>query len=343
VAVWITPPSTLATGVGALPHRDPVAACDAVLRIFPECPFVPTLPNRGLQEQIVIMDSEPLPGRVVAEGKLTVNREQDLSAAMEQIYLDYLGKDAARYGPTPAYASGFHEMMGRRLPSARYLKCQVTGPVTFGMQVVDRDRKPIAYDSQYADILPKMIGLRARYCEQEMRRRTGVAETLVVLNEPYLATLGSSVVPVDPAWVRSGWEEMAAVVDGGLGVHCCANTDWGFVLSLDPSVLSLDAYGTGREVLLYLDQITAYLERGGVIAWGIVPAEAATFASETLESLLGRFRAIRDTVTARMDPDVFDRHSLITPTCGIQGADEATAVRIMEAAAAIAVRVRGGD
>ncbi|MDD1654972.1 MAG: hypothetical protein LUO91_04610, partial [Methanomicrobiales archaeon] len=76
---------------------------------------------------------------------------------------------------------------------------------------------------------------------------------------------------------------------------------------------------------------------------GIVPAEAATFASETLESLLGRFRAIRDTVTARMDPDVFDRHSLITPTCGIQGADEATAVRIMEVAAAIAARVRGGD
>ncbi|MDD1638899.1 MAG: hypothetical protein LUO99_01235 [Methanomicrobiales archaeon] len=343
MAAWITLPGTLATGVGALPHRDPAAACDTVLRIFPEFPFAPTLPNRGLQEQIVIMDSEPLPGRVIAEGRLTVDREGDLSRAMEQIYLDYLEKDAARYGPSPAYASGFHEMMGRRLPAARFLKCQVTGPVTFGMQVVDRDRKPIAYDPQYADILPKMMGLRARFSEQEMRRRTGVKETLVVLNEPYLATLGSSVVPVDPGWVRSGWEEMAAVVDGGLGVHCCANTDWGFVLSLDPSVLSLDAFGTGREVLLYLDQITAYLERGGVIAWGIVPADAAMFAREPLESLYGRYRAIRDAVTARMDPEVFDSHSLITPTCGIQGADEATAVRIMETAAAIAGRVRGAE
>jgi len=343
VAAWITPPGTLATGVGALPHRDPVAACDTVLRIFPEFPFVPTLPNRGLQEQIVIMDSEPLPGRVIAEGKLLVDRDQDLSEAMEQIYRDYLEKNAARYGPSPAYASGFHEMMGRRFPAARFLKCQVTGPVTFGMQVVDRDRKPIAYDPQYADILPKMIALRARFSEQEMRRRTGVPETLVVVNEPYLATLGSSVVPVDPGWVRSGWEEMAALVEGGLGVHCCANTDWGFILSLNPSVLSLDAYGTGREVLLYMDQIIAYLERGGVIAWGIVPAQEAAFAGETLDSLHERYLAIRGAVTARMDPEVFDARALITPTCGIQGADEATAVRIMETAVAIAARVRGEE
>jgi hypothetical protein len=342
MASWIALPGTLATGVGALPHRDPVAACDTVLRIFPEFPFVPTLPNRGLQEQIVIMDSEPLPGRIISEGKLTVDREQDLSEAMEQIYLDYLEKDARRYGPSPLYASGFHQMMGRRLPGARFLKCQVTGPVTFGMQVVDRDRKPIAYDPQYADILPKMIALRARFCEQEMQRCTGVADTLVVLNEPYLATLGSSVVPVDPGWVRSGWEEMAVLVDGGIGVHCCANTDWGFVLSLDPSVLSLDAYGTGREVLLYMDQITAYLERGGVIAWGIVPAQAAVFAGETLDSLYDRYQAIRTAVTAVMDPELFDARSLVTPTCGIQGADVTTAVRIMETAKAIAARA-GGD
>ncbi|MDD1656275.1 MAG: hypothetical protein LUO87_02745, partial [Methanomicrobiales archaeon] len=179
--------------------------------------------------------------------------------------------------------------------------------------------------------------------EQEMRRRTGVPETLVVVNEPYLATLGSSVVPVDPGWVRSGWEEMAALVEGGLGVHCCANTDWGFILSLNPSVLSLDAYGTGREVLLYMDQIIAYLERGGVIAWGIVPAQEAAFAGETLDSLHERYLAIRGAVTARMDPEVFDARALITPTCGIQGADEATAVRIMETAVAIAARVRGEE
>ena len=83
------------------------------------------------------------------------------------------------------------------------LKCQVTGPVTFGMQVVDADKRPIYYDSQLADVLSKMIALKARWCENEMQARTGVKETLVVLNEPYFASLGSSVVPLDKETVRA--------------------------------------------------------------------------------------------------------------------------------------------
>ena len=86
----------------------------------------------------------------------------------------------------------------------KVLKCQVTGPVTFGMQVVDAEKRPIYYDSQLADVLSKMIALRARWCENELKTRTGVKETLVVLNEPYLASLGSSVVPIDKESVKSG-------------------------------------------------------------------------------------------------------------------------------------------
>ena len=43
----IPPPNSRATGVGALPHTDPVHACNDVLDIFPEFPYAPTLPDRG--------------------------------------------------------------------------------------------------------------------------------------------------------------------------------------------------------------------------------------------------------------------------------------------------------
>ena len=68
----------------------------------------------------------------------------------------------------------------------------------WGVQVVDSEKRPIYYDSQMADVLSKMIALKARWCEVEMKKRTMVNETLVVLNEPYLASLGSSVVPGRP-------------------------------------------------------------------------------------------------------------------------------------------------
>ena len=48
--------------------------------------------------------------------------------------------------------------------------------VTFGMQVVDADKRPIYYDSQLADVLSKMIALKARWCENEMQAAEPVSK-----------------------------------------------------------------------------------------------------------------------------------------------------------------------
>ena len=336
----IPPPRSLATGIGALPHTDPAEACNDVLAIFPEFPYVPTLPDRGQLESIVFNDSEQLPGRVIRDDRLLFDSSRDQTAAMEQVYLDYVGRNFGPYALHQEYASAFIEMMTRSLGKVHVLKCQVTGPVTFGMQVVDAAKRPIYYDAQMADVLPKMIALKARWCEAEMKARTGARETLVVLNEPYLASLGSSVVPLDRDSVMTGWEDIASLVEGGLGIHCCSNTDWGFVLSLEPSVISFDAYTTAKEFLLFTDQIVSYLEKGGVVAWGIVPAEYKVFASETVDSLYERYLAIRAQLCTRIDTELFDAQSLVTPSCGIRFADRAGARAIMEASAEISRRIR---
>lgn len=336
----IPPPGTLATGVGALPHRDPKLAVDEVLRIFPQFPFVPTLPNRGFLESIVFSDSAMLPGRMIRDGRLMIDTSRDLLADMERIYLDYIERTTAPYATLPEYGSGFHEMMTRKIPGALVLKCQVTGPVTFGMQVVDAAKRPVYYDPQYADVLGKLMALRARWCEEEMQKRTGVSHTLVILNEPYLASLGSSVIPIDSDSVISNWNDISALVDGGLGIHCCTNTDWSFLISLNPSVISFDAYGNAKEFILYMDDVARFLESGGVIAWGIVPSDPKVFGRETIESLTNRYLGIRKTVTEHVDREIFDRASLVTPSCGIQLGTEGEAIAIMEAAAVISERVQ---
>jgi hypothetical protein len=340
MAKMIPSPHSLATGVGALPHTDPVSACNDVLEIFPQFPYVPTLPDRGQLESIVFNDSEQLPGRIMKGDRLLFDSTHDQTEAMEKVYMDYVEGNYASYGLRKEYASGFIEMMTHSFSCAMVLKCQVTGPVTFGMQVVDATKRPIYYDAQLADVLSKMIALKARWCETEMRKRTGVTETLVVLNEPYLASLGSSVVPVDKETVRAGWEDIAALVEGGLGIHCCSNTDWEFVLGLNPSVVSIDAYATAKEFLLYADAIVAYMEKGGVVAWGIVPAEYKIFATETTESLYQKYLAIRTRLCARMPEHLFDAQSLITPSCGIRFADRNGALAIMKTAAEISRRIR---
>ena len=333
-------PESRATGVGALPHTDPRQACDEVLSLFPEIPYIPTLPNRGLLETIVFNDSSRLPGGVVRDGKLRVDTTRDLAAEMEQIYLDFMEQNTSPYAISPEYYSGFSEMAGRDFSGSLFLKAQVTGPVTFGMQVVDESRRPIYYDDQFADVLGKMIALRARWCEQAMRRFPGVTGTLVVLNEPYLAALGSSVIPVSRDSVAAGWHDIDGMVGGGLGIHCCSNTDWEFVLSLTPSLISFDAFTGAREFLLYPDDLAGYLERGGIVAWGIVPSQPDLFSERTDEQLYSAFAGIRDQVSGYCSPEIFYRQSVITPTCGIQSGDPKTAFRIMHAAQTLSLRIR---
>jgi hypothetical protein len=343
MARMIPSPRSLATGVGALPHTDPKQACDDVLSLFPGFPYIPTLPDRGQLESIVFNDSEQLPGRIIRDDRLLFDSSRDQTAAMEKVYLDFVEGNYGDYGLHREYASAFIEMMSRKIPVTSVLKCQVTGPVTFGMQVVDANKRPIYYDAQLADVLSKMIALKARWCEQAMREHTGVTETLVVLNEPYLASLGSSVVPVDRETVRAGWEDIASLVEGGLGIHCCSNTDWEFVIGLSPSVISLDAYATAKEFLLYADSIIPYMESGGVVAWGIVPAEYGIFATEPVDSLFSRYLAIRSQLCARIPEELFDAQSVITPSCGIRFADRDGSLAIMGAAAEISRRIRAGN
>lgn len=336
----IPAPSCAATGIGALPHTDPIKACEAVLSVFPEVPYAPLLPARARSEQIVFAEAEHLPGAEVREGRLVVPDPGAHAEAMEQVYLDYLEGNAAPYAPSVATASGLHAIFGRDLSAAALVKYQLAGPVTVGMQIVDETKRPVFYDAEYADVLAKVIAMRARWCEEALRERCVAQSTLVVLNEPYLAALGSSVVPVDAGAAAAAWDDVAAVMEGSLGVHCCANTDWAFVMGLEPAVLSFDAYQFGHEFLLYGEDYARYLESGGVVAWGIVPSSEEIFAGETAEALFERMTALRRSACEYVDADLFYRRSLITPACGIKFAGEQEAVAIMQAAAALSRMAR---
>ena len=341
MARFLSPTNGRATGVGGLPHTDPARAVDDVLTAFPDVPYAPGLPNRGPFEQIVWNDARALPGLEVVEGRLVVDLGADHSEAMERVYLDFVEGDAASYGPAPDTYSGLLELVSRDLSSAVLVKGQVTGPVTLGMQVVDRDKRPVLYDEAYADVLGKVLALRARAIEERLVE-TGVPEALVVLNEPYWASLGSTVVPVSDETVRLAFEDIASLVEGGLGIHCCSNTDWTFVMDLDPAVISMDAYQTATEFLLFAEKAAAYLERGGVVAWGVVPADARLFAEESEASLVARLAAIREAMAEYVEPALLVRQSLITPSCGIRFANDEEAGRIQTMTTAVARAWREG-
>ncbi|MCX5657742.1 MAG: hypothetical protein NTZ48_05915, partial [Candidatus Omnitrophica bacterium] len=108
------------------------------------------------------------------------------------------------------------------------------------------------------------------------------------------------------------------------GIHCCGNTDWGFLTQTKTDIINFDAYGFSESLLLYPEEIRAFLERGGAIAWGIVPT-GSDINDISPEDLIEKLNSTLKSLKAKgIDRKLISGHSLISPSCGLGslGAEE---------------------
>jgi methionine synthase II (cobalamin-independent) len=336
-------PSLLPLHIGSIPHTDPQAACELVLEHFPHIPAWPQLPKRTFLENMYVQFSEGFAGAVLEDQRIYVDRGKDLDPGLERLYLAYLENDLS-YGTTsPDYAVGLAAFLQRlsaisHQPSA--IKGQVTGPISWGLTVVDQDRRPVLYDDILADALAKHLRLKAAWQEQELRQIAPT--TMIFIDEPYMSAFGSAYISLNREQVITLLEEVFAGITGLKGTHCCGNTDWSLLLSTSAEIISFDTYSYAQAFSLYAREVKDFLKRGGIIAWGIVPADnEEALMTETVESLVERLHeAMNLLVRKDISFDDLINSSLITPSCGLRTVSEKAAERAFELTARVSETMR---
>lgn len=318
----------LPTIIGSMPHRDARAACALINRYLKDIPAWPQLPRRSPLEDMNVQFSEGFPGIVTEDGNLRVVRSPNLDKEMEKLYIAYLAEDSSQYSLSPQHAAGFHCFLESGI-SPRAVKGQVTGPITWGLTVTDESRRAIIYDEILGEVLPKFLKLKAAW--QENKLREICPETIIFLDEPYLASFGSVVVPLSREKVISLLDEVLEGISGLKGIHCCGNTDWSVVLATGIDILSFDAYGFAQSLSLYPVEVKNFLERGGAIAWGIVPSNDEDLAKESAASLKDRLEEAMAPFTRQgISFRKLLERSLLTPSCGLASlASEDTAEKAL--------------
>jgi hypothetical protein len=100
-------------------------------------------------------------------------------------------------------------------------------------------------------------------------------------------------------------------------------------------VLNFDAYGYGYTLALYPDAVRAFLDRGGIIAWGIVPS-SDHILYETPESLLGHLERAWDQLGRKGIPrEQIIAASLVAPSCGTGTLSPEMAERVFQMTAQV--------
>ncbi len=311
----------MTTGIGSLPLESGEQGAGFVLEADLSIPFWPQLPRRDFVEQMIPQYSRAMPcvqidrqaGRIYFDPAGKMQR-------LERFYEQYLSENLEPFALSTDYAEGFDAFIeasaGRTWP---VVKGQVTGPITFTTGILDADKNPLYNDAELRDAAAKLLARNARWQVERLKPLADEA-VLIFVDEPVLAAYGSSsYVGISAGDVAALCGEIFGAVNdaGGItGMHVCGNSDWGMVIGTGVQVVNFDAYQYGATIALYPRQVNELFDRGGYIAWGIVPT-SASIHDETAETLAKKF----DTCVAALEDKGFPREqvlqrSLLTPSCG---------------------------
>ncbi|MEN8256364.1 MAG: hypothetical protein ABFS09_00725 [Thermodesulfobacteriota bacterium] len=333
----------LPTLIGSIPLDSHDQALDWILDHTPEIPLWPQLPGLA-QEGMLVQFLEGFPGLAREEGgktyfnTLTEEFANETLAFFEE-YLtlreDPAGLLQSRFQVSNDRAAGLYRLAERmKDTNSVAVKGQITGPFTLLTGVTDQEQRATYYDPALREIIHKGLAMKAAWQVEFLKKIND--NVILFMDEPALAGLGSSAfISISKESLAEDQAEIITAIKGagGLaGVHVCANTDWPLLLSLDYDIINFDAYGFFDRFVSYEKEIHAFLKRGGIIAWGIVPtAKEEDVLKESSESLTELWKKQADQLcSAGWDYSSILAQSLITPSCGTGSLSSEAAKKVLE-------------
>lgn len=317
-------PNCLATGIGSLPHPKAEDAVRVVLANVPDAPFWPQLPARGLNEQMEVQYNQGLPRVVIDRTKerMYIDTAGDSSMELAAFYENFLGENLDYFAISPEFSHGIPAMEAALEAAGRkpFVKVQTTGPISFGLTIVDENKRAIYYNPEFADVVVKCLVMKCRW---QIKKFSRFAERVICfIDEPILSAFGSSTyvsVTRDDVVAKLAEVVEAVHAEGALaGVHCCGNTEWSILIDAGVDIVNFDAFDYGETIALYPEAVRRHLAAGKALAWGIVPTSSSKIKLQTAETLVATFDRLVEHLAkaAELDKALIIRQALITPSCG---------------------------
>jgi len=334
------------TGIGSVPFTEADEVCEVILESCPQIPYVPQLIKRDPRENMFLQFSENLPCLVAdCEKKQVVfDDTQDREKRLSEFY-DYIAHNCYEYFKiSPEYTRGFYcllEKCGKK--KNLFVKTQITGPLTYLLSVTKKDRSSLIFDNEFAEAITLGLAMKGLWQAQEIRKTGKIP--ILFFDEPSLWGLGSAYMPISDGRVFSLIDSLVSFVkerdkDLLLGLHCCGNTDWRMVLDSGVDIVSFDAYSFGDKLALYPQEIKRFLQRGGFIAFGIVPTSEYK-EGITEDELRDKFISVLDGFEQKGIPREFLlSNAIFTPACGMGPLPQRDAERVLRLTASLAKQIQ---
>ena len=325
--------SFLATAVGSLPHLNQADAVNLIFDALPDAPVIPQLAKVNQLEDMSSQLNEKIPGVVYDETDKRFYIDQETETFLEDLeefMLDYESivndgdmQTLEKYGISTERCSSMPLFLEKlNISKPPFVKGQVIGPFTFATSLVDKDKKCAFYDETNREIIVKALTIKALWLMKKYREASPESQPIIFMDEPTISQYGTSAfITVKKEDVISCFAEIASILQkhGALvGIHCCGKSDWSIIAESGVDILNFDGSCFAESLGLYHDKIKDFLNKGGKIAWGVIPTmDIDALEAATIESSVKTYEhAISYLVNKGIDKNLIYEASIITPACG---------------------------
>lgn len=310
----------VATGIGSLPHEDPVAAAELVFRCLPDLPAAPQLPARDPREGMLAQWLGALPEVALdAHGVVTVVGSSDESPD-------------CRF-TTDAHSGllAFLDVAAAREKQPPRVKVQVTGPLTLGIALQAAGMSAPRAFRRAAEVTRGW----SVAVEDLVAARLPGSGLVLFFDEPALVSWQHGDGPLDRESAIDVLSGALAAVDCVTGVHVCGDGDVGLALEAGPEVLGVEV---SDDLVQNTVALARFLDGDGWIAWGAVPTDRPV--GESADPHWRTLARVWCELTRRgCDPVPLRTRGLITPACGLAGYGASQAERVLGITRELAARV----
>ncbi len=304
------------TGIGSLPYKDPVEACNIVLDSV-DIPFWPQLPHRSFLELMVPQYSEGFPFVTIEDESIFIKKAEN--GTLTKFYEAIAANNG--FPTSKKYAAGlfaFIDILKERRLKYETIKGHATGPLTFTLGLTDDQKRPIYFDEELRELAFEF--LKGKISWQIEMLKPFCEKVLFFIDEPILTALGSS------SYVGVSTEEALRLLRGTIqhikdcgaisAIHCCGKADWPIALSAGIDVFNFDAYFFWNTLSIYPEEMKNFIDNGGYIAWGVVPTTEA-IRDVDLQILHDQLeRGLTSLEDIGISREKLRNQAIITPSCG---------------------------
>lgn len=317
--------------IGSLPHKNVESAMQVVEENFNEIPFWPQLPKYNKNEDMIVQFLENFPGLVIEPEKIYLENESDnFFEQLEMLFMDYEeitseGSDELleKYAVSEENSSTFSkfiDIVQKNKP--KYAKGQIVGPFTLATTLTDINKKSVFYDETLREVVAKVLSLKALWQINKIKKANAQTIPIIFIDEPSISQLGTSAfITISKEEVISIIKEISDLIkaNGALSaIHCCGKCDWGVPIESAVNIINFDAFFFSQNLSIFSNELEPYLQKGGIIAWGVVPTLDKEALEQTdIDKMIAKFDESIDYLLKKgINKTLLINQSLVTPSCG---------------------------